>query len=1085
MGIEKLTLIPMLILVLSKNTCALTLPSGCFWEQNNYLQCSNAGFKNVPRNIPQSTISIDLSGNPGIKFQKDFFARFYNLQRLYLNGCVLKDAFLTPLSLTELYIRQNAFTDGPAIKVFKNLSSTLRTLDIGNNKLLSLEKVLKFVPKSVEVLQIGENKLSTIPRNLFSHFKSLIFLNMSHCGVNKIEKNGFDFLIQLKTLYLAYNNLRETPKKLFRFLKNLRLISLESNEFSKPPSMYGLRTLMQLELNNNRIEKLLPTDLQGLIISRLLLRANKIRTFNLRNTKYFEIHLSYNRLKRLEAFSFKGNRNIKSISLQNNSISYISPQTFQGLHQVMYLHLERNKITSIPRKVFENISMKSLFAFGNNISSMEGVFENMKSAPTLLLLFANPPLKNLKLKEFRTMSNESNIYASCKNLMEVTNYAESKANIKCFPSKYFSIIDGERSLSEDGYNCTFHPPTNYVCVPCPAGYITDHSKVPITCRKCPPGSFYQDELALTYCKSCPSGQYVPPESSPGKSPLDCLTCPDGTKKKQSAGYRACACLDGFARTDRFGECRKCDITGIKCSRDYPVLKKGYWWIWHDQTPSNYTCKKFFIDFTRNLDTNSDEYNRSSSKFTCSLPSPHACPVKASCLGGINATCLANYTGPLCAVCNKGYSRQFNRCAKCPKPVYSVLLFIAYILLFVCICAVVFWSDASSSESAPKRTFSEVMLSNLKIFLGFYQVLVAVIQAFAYVNWPRSMQTTIGLLLFVQMEIFRVPSLRCIKPDWELNAVSEFWVALIGTFAFPLLVLLYFAVKMAYLYATKQSDEVQKSMRKCMKVVVLFLFVTYPVTSQRIIQILPISCKHICVSMAKGRCLHYLSYLKSDYSVKCLSLSGGDESNPMALIVAIVAMVIPFGFPLILLCLLRKYLARDSTPTEEQSALQGALRFLHENYDKDNKYWEPLEMLRKLIMTAGVTFFAGYYKIGIGSIIILAGFFAILHAYRKPIEDGFENKLQLLSLSVIPINLCLATILKSSSIAGQGDGRLHPEEDNAAIGYVMVVLNISVFVLVLIRLAKHLVEHGCPCCCHCNCNCFKRRSNGADDSTPLM
>ena len=74
------------------------------------------------------------------------------------------------------------------------------------------------------------------------------------------------------------------------------------------------------------------------------------------------------------------------------------------------------------------------------------------------------------------------------------------------------------------------------------------------CKPCPYGAFYQDEVASIHYKMCPVGQYVPPDKEPGKSPLDCLTCPKGTNTNASAGFRACSCLPGYSRTYRFGGC---------------------------------------------------------------------------------------------------------------------------------------------------------------------------------------------------------------------------------------------------------------------------------------------------------------------------------------------------------------------------------------------------------------------------------------------------------------------------------------------------------------------------------------------------
>ena len=330
------------------------------------------------------------------------------------------------------------------------------------------------------------------------------------------------------------------------------------------------------------------------------------------------------------------------------------------------------------------------------------------------------------------------------------------------------------------------------------------------CFQCPPGSFYQDEVAALSCKKCRKGQFVPPELSPGKSPLDCLTCPSGTDTNSSANYRACKCPYGFARTYRFGECRRCTEKGFECIKDYPQLKKGFWMTWNISSNGSLS-KQAFKAFMMNMETQNRSYDRNTMKYTNHLPVPYKCPIPESCLGGVDAKCSKGYTGVLCAVCDQGYSRQFDRCIKCPKPFVAVLQFVGYIALFVFVCLLITWADkVSFSKSGSSdnlwqkeiehRTLADVILSNLKILLGFYQVLNGVIHAFSYIHWPENLKRAAGAFEYLEFEVLRIPSLRCIKPEWEMNSFREFWFVLIATISLPIFALLYFFIKKAILYS---------------------------------------------------------------------------------------------------------------------------------------------------------------------------------------------------------------------------------------------------------------------------------------------
>ena len=210
-----------------------------------------------------------------------------------------------------------------------------------------------------------------------------------------------------------------------------------------------------------------------------------------------------------------------------------------------------------------------------------------------------------------------------------------------------------------------------------------------TCIPCPAGGFFQNEIASTPCKICSRGQLVPLEKAPGKGPLDCLTCPKGTDTNASARYRACPCLDGYSRAHRFGECTICTHQGFSCERDYVELAIDYWMFWDAMpTASNKSCKNTFLSFMKNLDTKNNDYDRGTIKYNCSMPTPHRCTIRGSCLGGVNATCERGYTGILCAVCDKEFMKTFGKCNKCPSRVIAVLQFVGFISSFIFICWII-------------------------------------------------------------------------------------------------------------------------------------------------------------------------------------------------------------------------------------------------------------------------------------------------------------------------------------------------------------------------------------------------------------
>ena len=424
------------------------------------------------------------------------------------------------------------------------------------------------------------------------------------------------------------------------------------------------------------------------------------------------------------------------------------------------------------------MSINDLLLQNNKITQLSAIWKGMKKPPSNILLFDNP------LTQISDVTIEGLIiYLNCDKLHTISGPIGRNSTLKCVPSRDFVFkipynYVWKEFAKESGYSCTKTINFKMTCKPCPPGCFLEFQQFGEYCSKCPPGSFYQDQMGQLQCKHCTFGQFVPPEKAPGKSPLECMTCPEGTRTNGSAGYRACRCLNGFSRRYRFGSCTKCEAKGIQCQNDYQTLRSNFWWSWdYDRT-----CLTKYLAFVDNVKTESDSYHRNSSTFSCAMPKAHLCLNKGVCLGGIHAKCRNGYTGPLCALCQKGYYKHFKQCTKCPQVWIVFLQVFVYVLLFAFLCALVNWADKLivNLSNGKKRSLADVILSTMKIILGFYQVLNGTLTSFSYIQWPKTLNTALQVFKFIELEIFRLPSLRCVKYNWKVNALSDFWISLIGT-----------------------------------------------------------------------------------------------------------------------------------------------------------------------------------------------------------------------------------------------------------------------------------------------------------------
>ena len=1083
-------------------------PQKCLCLTPKQIKCINVSLTKIPEHIQESVSLIDLSRNPALKIKKKSFDKFRVLTTLRLESCNLNVPFTVPHKLRYAFLHDNKLKYNQFYTTFSRGSPFLKAIDVSYNQMhiTGRKPLLNVTNLKLITLLMNKNFMRTIYNETFSGFFHLRLLDLEFMGVKKIEREAFYDLSKLKCLKLSGNRLSSLPRNLFKSAVRLSELFLQDNKLLVIPDLTGLpRNMDRLYLGDNNISDISSLPEMGVkFLTTLSIPNNNITVlpkYVFQNLSATDINLAGNKINKLQDYSFTACTYLYSLYLDSNELFSISPKAFSAVRTISRLSLSNNKLQVIPPRLFSNLwRMDWIFLYNNNISSIKDAWKDIRSPPNLILLFENP-IQILSTNSLKGLGSHTEIHISCDTLFQVSVIQKLKPVIRCSPSESFYILFHismtPMALNGFGFNCisaTYefkHYSTTYNCTACSLGYYGKGT----SCKKCPAGSFYQDKLVKTSCKQCPLGQYVPPENAPRKRALDCQTCPEGTQSGRSADYRACFCLPDFARQSRFGPCKRCTSPGVTCNRDYQMLKPGFWWSWEYDA----ACEAKYQAFINNLETFNDSYSIETCSFNCKIPLPHKCRNKLACLGTVHGSCHQNYTGPLCAMCAKKYYRHFRMCIRCPKAWIAAIEFLTYLLAFIVICTVINWADKitvktkdriSCSENwvnkfmvqqqtRKQRTVADVILSTLKILLGFYQILSGTVQSFPYIRWPHSFTTLLRIFQFLELQILRFPSLRCIRPEWHLNAIDEFWLSLGITFLIPVIVGVCYIVRRAYLNKTEitqraYAQSVEICRKQCVRSIILFLFATFPLTSRRIFQILPIACHKLCFNASR----YCISYLRADYSIKCLSTS----SLHWILYLAYASLIVPFGFVGFLLVSLayvkdnkkidRQYKVNDAdgqlvaslenyktnihpltsrlNQRNTETTFQFALNFCHGNYHQSCWYWEITEMVRKLLFTSILSLFSPFSDIFLGLSIILAGFFAFLHAYRKPIQNYFENWLQMVSLSAIPANLCIAYVLNTTTT--QHFTLFDPEEENLGISVILILLNSALIMIVFLQFA---------------------------------
>ena len=510
-----------------------------------------------------------------------------------------------------------------------------------------------------------------------------------------------------------------------------------------------------------------------------------------------------------------------------------------------------------------------------------------------------------------------------------------------------------------------------------------------------------------------------------------ITLFSGTLSNETAGYRACRCLQSFYRLDRFGPCSTCPPYGFVCEDDTAILAPNYFWKW-----SNQSEKERFKGFVNNIHSYGSDYNKSFSTFNNSLPKPLKCPHAKSCKGGIDSECHQGYQGNLCATCSNGFYFRFHSCLKCPHLTVTIISSILVIVLFVAVFLIVLWGDSKRAEN--NRTVADVVMSCFKIVIGFYQVIAGIFSALAKVKWPITLISVEKFLKVFEGNIFQFAPLSCIDSSLRLDQLGKFTlivalnVLLVGS------LFLYLSLKKRYIMNKKDLSESQKrtqveSLKKsCYRNIFLLLLTTYPTTSKSIIQILPLpgACVETCFADDKNDCIFLL---RADYSIKCFT-----PRHSLYWLMASLLAIYPVGFPVLALFLTYKY--RES---QEDKAIAFGLRVFFENYKKKFWFWEVTEMYRKLILISLIFLFGSKSLPQISLTVLTVSVFGVLYTLFRPIKEKFEDRLQTFVLWVIFFDVCLGAVYTKWD-ENQEEGK----NESVFVNVLFVVLNASVLMLAI-------------------------------------
>jgi Leucine-rich repeat (LRR) protein len=1027
-----------------------------------------------------------------------YFTAFPSLISIRGNRNFLAEPFLLPVTLVRLFLSYNRLTSAFA---FFNRSVSY---------------------KKLKQIELKYNNMARVQSKEFSDLPSLDYLNLGNMrpGIRDLEPFCITNLPKLKKLRMSRNKLRRIDKEALINLGSQGLsflLDLGSNEFTEIPADFvNLTYVSDLHLDKNGIEYIHPAAFRlNMELNEISLSSNKLERLEEGTFDAFlfvtYLNLDGNFLRDLPRKVFRDGAHIVKLTLADNKIEELDDDVFTGVfisaldmssnlltklpkslssqRYLVYLDLLNNNLTVVQNNTFDGLTdLVTLNLMKNNISLFEpGSLDSLHHLKTLYL--DGNPLDDVPYELFRFLENAT-VSMNCPMLKQLPLVPRS-VQVNCL-SKSLSVnvtvgCTAAKGLYRSGFMCRKRnmaednlPSDLCECHECPIGHASSLPKdITLTseyglCLCSPPGGWFQDETGQSSFKKCVNGTFVHPRRAPGIRPQDCKVCPTGTNTSRHAGYRACGCLEGYYRLDRFGPCYPCNSTspGLRCVNESASVKRGYWWSWESARDQ----MNNYLQFIKNLTIKNESYSTSSAMFNGTLPKVYRCPTKSSCSDGVTSQeiCATGYTGPLCAVCAKHFYSWFNMCQPCGRKWLLGLQLALTALLFCILLSALYWSDRFSRRDRRVTTLLDRIAGKTKIVVGLVQVMGDVIAAFSYIPWPVALLYVASKLKTIGMNLVEFTNVSCFGESLRMNALVKpiFSVTVQAVFVVAIFVYYqtrYWILPKLFSKLSSNPENISLARRSCFRNSWWLIFLCYPATATYIVATLPfkrLTCLELCQYEDQKDCSWKL---KADLSVEC-------NYNKQTTIVWIFCWCLII-YVIVLPCLAAWALLKRHQTQKQRSSmnleaipcsdteiddddmspirrtakedLMDSLEFLDENYKCKFWYWELVEILRKLLLTCGVQYLGTSGLSGVAVASIIASLFLMFHAQFQPIKRSSEHWLQLFSLLLVSCNLMLGTLIAlQQATAPEGESN---STDSVVFSVLVLLINISFVVYIGVKI----------------------------------
>lgn len=305
-----------------------------------------------PWDLP-NLLSLRLDANLITEVPSRTFSGLRSLRHLWLDDNLLREIPVGALnhlgSLQAMTLALNRISHIPD-NAFRNLSN-LVVLHLHNNMIKTLGQNCFEGLYSLETLELNYNELHEFPLAIRTLAK-LQELGFHNNNIKAIPERAFVGNPLLQTINFYENPIQFVGRSAFQFLPKLHTLSLNgATEIQEFPDLKGTTSLEILALTRAGLTSLPQSLCQQLPNLRSLeLSHNLIEELpSFCHCKSLqEIGLQHNLIQKIEANTFQLLSSLRSLDLSWNKIETIHPEAFSSLHSLAKLDLTENQLSSLP-----------------------------------------------------------------------------------------------------------------------------------------------------------------------------------------------------------------------------------------------------------------------------------------------------------------------------------------------------------------------------------------------------------------------------------------------------------------------------------------------------------------------------------------------------------------------------------------------------------------------------------------------------------------------------------------------------------------------------------------------------------------